>query len=157
MNDVHMSHAMEFEYPQSMANCVTCHEGKLGTILTDANFVAETCKSCHAVTGPAAGATPSEKDQLPLLKIWADKGVAGFHSITMTCNAGDCHSAGGGLGKTFNQIHTGYDKKIYTSSGAAAGGSWTVTAEWSGVRPCKRQPGWLRSRRHYAPQSAESS
>ena len=29
MNDVHMSHAMEFPYPQSMANCVTCHEGKL--------------------------------------------------------------------------------------------------------------------------------
>ncbi|MDH3401571.1 MAG: hypothetical protein OEM03_11480, partial [Chromatiales bacterium] len=29
MNDVHMSHAMEFPYPQSMANCVTCHAGKL--------------------------------------------------------------------------------------------------------------------------------
>ena len=29
MNDVHMSHAMEFAYPQSMKNCVTCHAGKL--------------------------------------------------------------------------------------------------------------------------------
>ncbi len=51
MNDVHMSHAMEFPYPQSMANCVTCHEGKLDTILADANFTVETCKSCHPVTG----------------------------------------------------------------------------------------------------------
>lgn len=38
MNDVHMSHAREFPYPQSMANCATCHEGKLDTILADANF-----------------------------------------------------------------------------------------------------------------------
>jgi hypothetical protein len=43
MNDVHMSHAMEFPYPQSMSNCVTCHEGKLDKILTDANFKISTC------------------------------------------------------------------------------------------------------------------
>ena len=54
MNDVHMSHAMEFPYPQSMSNCVTCHEGKLDKILTDANFTAATCKSCHPVTGAKA-------------------------------------------------------------------------------------------------------
>ena len=30
MNDTHMSHAMEFEYPQSMANCATCHEWQTG-------------------------------------------------------------------------------------------------------------------------------
>ena len=54
MNDVHMSHAMEFPYPQSMANCVTCHEGKLDKILTDANFKVATCKSCHPVTGAKA-------------------------------------------------------------------------------------------------------
>ncbi len=51
MNDVHMSHAMEFPYPQSMANCVTCHEGKLDTVLSDENFTVETCKSCHPMTG----------------------------------------------------------------------------------------------------------
>ncbi len=50
MNDVHMSHAMEFAYPQSMANCTTCHEGKLASVLTDNNFVVETCVSCHPVT-----------------------------------------------------------------------------------------------------------
>ena len=35
MNDVHMSHAMEFPYPQSMSSCVTCHAGKLDTVLAD--------------------------------------------------------------------------------------------------------------------------
>ncbi|MEJ2556729.1 MAG: hypothetical protein P8186_10975 [Anaerolineae bacterium] len=39
MNDVHMSHAMEFPYPQSMSNCVTCHEGKLDKILTDVQWI----------------------------------------------------------------------------------------------------------------------
>ena len=38
MNDTHMSHAMEFEYPQSMSNCATCHAGHLAEITVDANF-----------------------------------------------------------------------------------------------------------------------
>ncbi len=50
MNDVHMSHSMEFEYPQSMANCATCHSGKLDQVLADANMKFTTCKSCHPVT-----------------------------------------------------------------------------------------------------------
>jgi len=61
MNDVHMSHAMEFPYPQSMSSCVTCHEGKLDTILTDANFTVATCKSCHPVTGAKAAAKEGEE------------------------------------------------------------------------------------------------
>jgi OmcA/MtrC family decaheme c-type cytochrome len=51
MNDVHMSHAMEFPYPQSMSNCNTCHEGKLAQVLDNSNFTPETCKSCHPVQG----------------------------------------------------------------------------------------------------------
>jgi len=63
-NDVHMSHAMEFPYPQSMANCATCHGAvddgaggvipgtdKLDLVLADENFTAETCMSCHAMQG----------------------------------------------------------------------------------------------------------
>ncbi len=50
MNDTHMSHAMEFAYPQSMANCATCHAGKLDVVLADAKFTGTTCKSCHATT-----------------------------------------------------------------------------------------------------------
>ena len=60
MNDVHMSHAMEFPYPQSMASCVTCHEGKLDAVLSDDNFTVETCKSCHPVTGAVAAAAEGE-------------------------------------------------------------------------------------------------
>jgi len=59
MNDVHMSHNMEFPYPQSMKNCATCHEGNLGGILDDANYQAETCISCHAPAGLAAKMTTS--------------------------------------------------------------------------------------------------
>jgi len=45
MNDVHMSHSMEFPYPQSMASCVTCHEGKLDTVLADVNFTVATARA----------------------------------------------------------------------------------------------------------------
>jgi OmcA/MtrC family decaheme c-type cytochrome len=126
INDVHMSHAMEFEYPQSMATCNTCHGGKLDKILTDNNFVAETCKSCHPVTGSAA----SEKPQPALEAIWAEKGVAGFHSIDMTCNSGaSCHISGGS-GKVFSAIHTGYDKKIYgTDNGVKYSSAIVVTID----------------------------
>jgi hypothetical protein len=51
MNVVHMAHSMEFPYPQSMANCNTCHENNLAQILDNSNFRFETCKSCHAVEG----------------------------------------------------------------------------------------------------------
>ena len=110
MNDVHMSHAMEFEYPQSMANCATCHAGKLDVVLTDNNFTAETCKSCHPVTGSAQ----AEKPQPALKAIWAEKGVSAFHTpVPSTCNSSTaCHNATG-AGKAFNEIHTGYDKVIY--------------------------------------------
>ena len=111
MNDVHMSHAMEFEYPQSMATCNTCHGGKLDRILTNENFVAETCKSCHAVTGSG---TP-EKPQKSLTDIWIEKNVA-FHNDSMTCNSVTCHGGAPGV-KTFSEIHSGYHNRIYASDG----------------------------------------
>ena len=60
MNDVHMSHAMEFGFPQSMRNCVTCHgdyrgddptKDKLDETLHADNFLPATCISCHAIDG----------------------------------------------------------------------------------------------------------
>ncbi|HZZ85221.1 MAG TPA: hypothetical protein VFE30_11840 [Anaeromyxobacteraceae bacterium] len=67
MQDTHNSHAFEFAYPQSMANCVTCHEdtATAGTmnvnVLKDANFNGFVCKSCHATTNTTdiAGRAPS--------------------------------------------------------------------------------------------------
>ncbi|MDH5737442.1 MAG: hypothetical protein OEZ23_03980, partial [Gammaproteobacteria bacterium] len=109
MNDVHMAHAMEFPYPQSMANCVTCHEGKLTQVLSDANYTAETCKSCHPVTGPAEG---TESGKPPAMKaLWAATGLTG-HNMGLDC--GGCHYAGNGLGAPiFTELHSGYNAEIY--------------------------------------------
>ena len=106
MNDVHMSHAMEFPYPQSMSNCATCHEGKLDMILTDASFGLKTCKSCHPVTGPEEG---TEANRAPALATiiphgWAD-----------ATDCATCHSSGGNA-PVFSEIHTGYDTEIYADA-----------------------------------------
>jgi len=106
MNDVHMSHAMEFPYPQSMANCVTCHEGKLDMILMDANFTVETCKSCHPVTGPEEG---TDSHRAPALATILPHGI----DIGKCSN---CHTSGG-LAAPLSEIHTGYDKQVYTADG----------------------------------------
>ena len=124
MQDTHQTHAMEFPYPMSMANCTTCHKGKLDKILTDANFKADTCKSCHAVDGKDAWgvvppATTAQKYNQPkrapaLAELWAKSGTSSFHTISAPC--GDCHKAGG-VGSTFKTYHNGYDAQIYNASG----------------------------------------
>jgi hypothetical protein len=132
MQDTHQTHAMEFPYPMSMANCTTCHKGKLDQILVDKNFTATTCKSCHAVDGKDTfGAVCTDKNadgtdntttpcyaqpKRPpaLAQLWAESGTSSFHTISAPC--GDCHKAGG-VGSTFKAYHNGYDKKIYNASG----------------------------------------
>jgi OmcA/MtrC family decaheme c-type cytochrome len=96
-----------------MANCVTCHDGKLGMILTDEKFTPATCKSCHPVTG--VGGTDSKR--APALKtvmgaIHGDFDVYG--AAANACNG--CHSATG-FAPTFAEIHSGYDKLIYAADG----------------------------------------
>jgi OmcA/MtrC family decaheme c-type cytochrome len=107
MNDTHMSHAMEFPYPQSIATCNTCHEGKLEEVTDGDFFVADTCKSCHPVQS-----TPEEYVQskrAPALEdIWP-----GFHDIEDNC--GGCHN--NSIGGTFAEFHSGYDPEIYDESG----------------------------------------
>jgi OmcA/MtrC family decaheme c-type cytochrome len=105
MNDVHMSHAMEFPYPQSMSNCATCHEGKLDKILTDANYKLETCLSCHPLTGPEEG---TESNRPPALASVMPHGTS-----LGKCNA--CH-AEGSIAPLFSEIHTGYNKEIYADA-----------------------------------------
>ena len=131
MNDVHMSHAMEFPYPQSMANCVTCHEGKLDDVLSDDNFTVETCKSCHPVTGAAAEAEEGEDPAwdttgLALVTI-VPPDVHGSMDLAETdCTM--CH-AEGGAAAAFNEIHTGYDKIIYTADGVRYSDVISVTID----------------------------
>ncbi len=111
MNDVHMSHAMEFPYPQSMSNCVTCHEGKLDTVLADANFTAETCKSCHPITG-------SEEYGTAALALQTIAPADAHERVDLSSDndCSDCHAAGE-KAPGLSEIHTGYDKAIYTADG----------------------------------------
>jgi hypothetical protein len=119
MNDTHMSHAMEFAYPQSMANCVTCHNGKLNLILTDANFTLATCKSCHPVTG--VGGTDAKRapalGDLMAASAFNHAG-AGMDPeslyTTFTGNCNGCHNASGA--SSFSEIHTGYNTVIYADA-----------------------------------------
>ena len=118
MNDVHMAHAMEFPYPQSMSNCATCHEGKLDMILTDANYKLETCKSCHPLTEPEGGTEPHRAPALAtVMPHGIDFGV---------CNG--CHKEGG-LAPQFSEIHTGYDDHIYADDGTKYSDAITVTID----------------------------
>jgi OmcA/MtrC family decaheme c-type cytochrome len=109
MADTHMSHNMEFAYPQSMLNCVTCHEGKLDETLSDANFVYATCQSCHAV------------DKL------AER-IPHFIPDPAVTPCSDCHKAGG-IAPTFKDIHNGYEPTIYTSAGVKYAEGVTVSID----------------------------
>lgn len=111
MNDVHMAHSMEFPYPQSMSNCATCHEGKLDMILTDENFVLETCKSCHPVTEPEGGTDP---ERAPALEAIMPHGID-FGQ----CNG--CHKEGG-LAPQFKEVMPGYNPEIYADT---SGTKWS--------------------------------
>jgi OmcA/MtrC family decaheme c-type cytochrome len=143
MNDVHMSHAMEFAYPQSMANCATCHDGKLNLILTDANFNLTTCRSCHPVTaadGTDAKRAPALKT---ILSATTPINLAALHGTIVdnlyvdaatppTCNAVGCHKAGG-AGKVFSAIHTGYDSMIYAADGTKYADAITASIDSASI------------------------
>ena len=141
MSVTHMSHAMEFPYPQSMANCVTCHEGKLTETLANTNFTLATCKSCHALQGIDArpelvddeGVVIKEEGEYyqshraPSLEyLWEDGGVDGFHDPVTAANCQLCHLpvASGGIARTFDGMHSGYDERI---SDPATGTRWADT------------------------------
>ncbi len=112
MNDTHMSHAMEFAFPQTMANCVTCHSGKLNAILTDAKFTATTCKSCHPVeTAGDANRAPALRSVMPADHTWDLYSNAA--TAAPACNG--CHSASGSA-PVFSAIHTGYNSVIYANT-----------------------------------------
>lgn len=117
MNDVHMSHAMEFPFPQSIATCATCHEGHLsdapGELFDMANFTKETCVSCHAWTGdpdyPVAAT--------PLQTIWANAGLAPTHASAATTPCTSCHTGAAGT-TTLASLHNGgYNPMIYSENG----------------------------------------
>ncbi len=125
MQDTHQTHAMEFPYPQSMSNCITCHEGKLDMILTDDYFVIETCKSCHPVTGSEEYGTAA----MALKTILPD---LAFHEDLETADCASCHEDGSAMGD-FEDIHTGYDKQVYTATGVKYADAVVITIDETSV------------------------
>ncbi|MGB3096661.1 MAG: hypothetical protein WBB46_08030 [Candidatus Deferrimicrobiaceae bacterium] len=137
MNDVHMSHVMEFPYPQRASNCVTCHEGKLDLVLTDANFIGETCLSCHPVTGAAPGTEPElfyEKTAPALATMMEAASFNHSGSVdsayvkTTTCNVSVCHAAGGGA-PVFSALHTGFGTTIFAAPDQKYSDVFVVTVD----------------------------
>jgi OmcA/MtrC family decaheme c-type cytochrome len=126
MNDVHMSHAMEFPYPQSMANCIVCHEEKLDLILTEDNFNVETCKSCHPVTGSEEYGTAELA-----LKTILPPAVHGEMDLD-TIDCAGCHGEGSSFGE-FSDIHPGYDTMIYASEDLRYSDAIVVTIDDASV------------------------
>ncbi len=134
MNDVHMSHAMEFPYPQSMANCNTCHENKLAQVLDNSNFTGQTCLSCHPVQGIDAWPETATQDEgtyyqahraPPLEYLWTELNVQGFHDPAANCQA--CHGAG--VAPAFNELHSGYDEHISNDAGERYADLFTVSID----------------------------
>ena len=128
MNDTHMSHAMEFPYPQSAQNCDTCHQGKLATVLDDTQFTAETCLSCHPLQGINAqpGDAYEQPHRAPALEyLWTRGADLSFHDITSTCTG--CHGAG--VSSSFTAYHTGYDVNITDSAGVRYADQYTVSVD----------------------------
>jgi OmcA/MtrC family decaheme c-type cytochrome len=129
MNDTHMSHAMEFPYPQSMQNCATCHEGKLDVILADEQFTVETCLSCHAREGVDAkpGELYAEANRAPSIAyLWEQAGVAQFHTLEAICT--DCHNDGP-TASQFTAYHTGYDVNITDENAVRYEDAYTVSID----------------------------
>lgn len=122
MNDVHMSHAMEFAYPQSMKNCVTCHAGKLDRALADDKFQAETCISCHAVDGLKTMMSTSPYNHSPMVA----------NPTESDCTV--CHSAARAGLPTLRSIHGGgHDPKIYTATGVRYSSAFKVKIDSTSI------------------------
>jgi len=142
MNDVHMAHAMEFPYPQSMANCATCHECKVDQVLANTNFTPETCLSCHPVQGvdawPEMGVEGQpgfqaegayyQSHRAPALEyLWTRGADLSFHDPVANPNCQACHGAG--VSRPFNEIHSGYDPRISNDAGARYADLFTASID----------------------------
>jgi OmcA/MtrC family decaheme c-type cytochrome len=175
MNDTHMSHAMEFPYPQSMSNCSTCHgpqyddagvlipgSDKLAQVLDNSNFQAETCVSCHAISGVdtwpktyrpdgteildgrgnPVGETYAQPNRAPPFEfLWThntSQNYVALHQQVLASANPDCttcHEASG-FAPPLSAYHTGYDSSIYDANGVKYADQYTVKIDlitWDAV------------------------
>ncbi len=122
MNDVHMSHNMEFPYPQTMQICATCHSGHLGDtlesdIFADSKYRASTCVSCHSVDGlKAKMETRHDGVAITIHDTFIAKMDDPAQRDTVDCTV--CHGKSVGVGPSFATIHhNGYNPIIYADDG----------------------------------------
>jgi OmcA/MtrC family decaheme c-type cytochrome len=122
--DVHMSHAMHLPYPQPMATCNTCHEGKLAQVLDNSNFTWETCQGCHVVEGIGSWPDDGTGNEEPYRQahrapafdyLWQRGPDLSFHDVVANPNCQGCHGAG--IAKEFSEYHNGFDSHIYDDTG----------------------------------------
>jgi len=154
MNDTHMSHAMEFPYPQSMSNCSTCHgtlldaggaaipgTDKVAQVIDNSNFTTEICQSCHAIQG--IDAWPAYTDGMgvdqdegpyyqglrapPFDYLWQRGADLTFHDVEAFPDCQSCHGAG--IAPEFSAYHTGYDATIYDATGTKYADLHTVSID----------------------------
>ena len=125
-SDVHMSHAMEFAYPQSMGNCATCHEGHMAEVTDQDYFTAGTCKTCHPITG-VGGTDPHRAPALA--DLWEATGTTSTHSgLDMTNNDFDCTPChDGSIAPVFADLHNGFNPLIYDEDGTRFSTAITAT------------------------------
>lgn len=126
MNDVHMSHNMEFAYPQRATNCVTCHEGKLATVLAPDKFTGETCISCHAIEDPdnetsgaarGRGLVPMMQANTNVHDAFIDP-LTNYATLKAYTTCASCHTSTTTGPRTFAVLHKGgYDPLIYATDG----------------------------------------
>jgi hypothetical protein len=135
MNDVHMSHAMEFAYPQGMNNCITCHADKNdptkvnADVVADNKFKLETCKSCHAVEKLIEKLPTTGTDHSSLFAAIRDPSQP-------EPQCGNCHAVNAPQfrGPTFAQIHNGgYNPLIYSSTGVRYSDTFLVNVDSASV------------------------
>ena len=145
--DVHMSHALHLPYPQSMANCATCHTGaKLAQVLDNDNFQGDTCQGCHVIEGidasPAYGAQEEGEYYQPHRApafgyLWRRGFDLTFHENLAAGT--DCRSCHGPIGEgppvnavgapSLSDYHSGYDKYIYDAAGNRYATTYTATID----------------------------
>ncbi len=129
MNDTHMSHAMEFAYPQTMANCVTCHEGKLAQVILRRELQA----------GGLQELSPGHRPRRPVPEARSPRSGASGDATSSWASPADLYTTplprlqqlpqAGGSGPTFAALHLGFNNDLPTPPARTPGRSTR--------RPCK--------------------
>ena len=134
--DVHMSHSMHLPYPQPMATCNTCHEGKLAQVLDNSNFTWETCQGCHVVEGIGSWPDDGTGNEGPYRQahrapafdyLWQRGPDLSFHDVVANPDCQGCHGAG--IAKQFSEYHNGFDSHIYDDTGQRYSDLYPVTID----------------------------